>query len=40
MPVTSVFVQEMIIQLKIQQRVSILTLSSGMGLDNWIFVGK
>ena len=40
MPVTSVFVQSMIIHLKIQQRVSILTLSFGIGLDKWIFVGK
>ena len=33
MPVTSVFFQSMIICLKIQQWVSILTLSFGIGLD-------
>ena len=33
MPVTSVFVQSMIILLKIQHLVSILTLSFGIGLD-------
>ena len=34
MPVTSIFVQSMIILLKIQHRVSILTLSFGISLDN------
>ena len=33
MPVTLVFVQSMIIRLQIQQRVSILTLFYGIGLD-------
>ena len=33
-PVTSVFVQLIIIHLKIQQRVSILTLSFSIGLAN------
>ena len=40
MPVTSVFVQSMTIHLKIQQQLSILTLSFGIGLDKRIFVGK
>ena len=40
MPVTAIFVQSMIILLKIQHLVSILTLSFGIGQDKQIFVGK
>ena len=39
-PVTSVFIQSPIMCLKIQQRVSILTLSFGIGQDKRILVGK
>ena len=38
MPVTSVFVQSIIIL--VQHLVSILTLSFGIGLDKQMFVGK